>query len=57
MEARRMSAHTPLLQAKVVRDALKALAAETYDPRTMTAAASLANADDATLAKLGRLIR
>lgn len=52
-----MSAHKPLLQAKVVRDALKALAAETYDPRTMTAAASLANADDATLAKLGRLIR
>jgi hypothetical protein len=44
-------------RARVTRGALRALAEQTSDGRTMTAAASLALASDADLDKLARMLR
>lgn len=49
--------HTPEAQAQIVRDALKALANSTRNPRVMTAAMQMTVADDETLASLARMIR
>lgn len=57
MGARRMSAHTTEAQAKIVRDAAKAIAGLTTNPRVMTALMTLTIADDDTLAAFARLIR
>lgn len=52
-----MSAHTPQDQARIVRDALKALANTTTNPRVMTALMQLTVADDETLASFARMVR
>lgn len=52
-----MSAHTTEAQAKIVRDAAKAIASLTTNPRVMTALMTLTIADDETLAKFARKIR
>lgn len=49
--------HTNEAQAKIVRDALRALAGKTTNPRIMTAAMQMTVADDETLAGLARCIR
>jgi transaldolase len=52
-----MSAHTTEAQAAIVRNALKAVAGATTNPRIMTAAMQLTVADDETLASLARKLR
>jgi hypothetical protein len=49
--------HTTEAQAKIVRDAAKAIAGLTTNPRVMTALMTLTIADDETLAKFARKIR
>lgn len=49
--------HTTEAQAKIVRDALKAIAGTTTNARVMTAAMTLTIADDELLASFARKIR